>query len=90
LWLSNLTGSFVSEADIFKRVQQLVDAMRGTGARIVMVSNELGLGLVPVEPSTRGFRDMAGRVNQQLASEADDVYFVVSGMPLRIKHRKDC
>jgi adenosylcobinamide kinase/adenosylcobinamide-phosphate guanylyltransferase len=85
LWLSNLTGSSVSEVNITKRVEQLLDAMRGTGARTVIVSNELGLGLVPAEPSTRLFRDVAGRVNQQIAAEADEVHMVFSGIPTRIK-----
>jgi adenosylcobinamide kinase/adenosylcobinamide-phosphate guanylyltransferase len=51
----------------------------------VLVSNELGLGLVPVEAATRRFRDLAGKVNQQVAAEADEVYFVMAGMPVRIK-----
>ncbi|MBH0181715.1 MAG: hypothetical protein HP490_08600 [Nitrospira sp.] len=43
------------------------------------------MGLVPAEPSTRGFRDLAGRVNQLIAGTADEVYLVVSGIPLRLK-----
>jgi adenosylcobinamide kinase/adenosylcobinamide-phosphate guanylyltransferase len=59
--------------------------MRASAARIVIVSNELGLGLVPAEPAARAFRDLAGRVNQYIAAEAEEVLFVVSGMPLRLK-----
>ncbi len=85
LWLSNLTGIGLSEATVLTRVASLIQAMRTTAARVVIVSNELGLGLVPTEPTTRAFRDLAGRVNQYIAAEADEVLFVVSGIPLRLK-----
>lgn len=85
LWLSNLHGLHVTEAIIGKRVEALLKAMRAIPARVVIVSNELGLGLVPAEPSARAFRDVAGRVNQQIAAEADEVHVVISGIPLRLK-----
>lgn len=85
LWLSNLIGSGASEPAVTKRVTALLKAIRKTSARVVIVSNELGLGLVPAEPSARTFRDVAGRVNQQIAAAADEVYLVVSGIPLRVK-----
>lgn len=85
LWLSNLIGAGVSEPAITKRVTALLKAMRTTSARVVIVSNELGLGLVPADPSARAFRDVAGRVNQQIAAEADEVHMVISGIPLRVK-----
>jgi adenosylcobinamide kinase/adenosylcobinamide-phosphate guanylyltransferase len=52
---------------------------------VVLVSNELGLGLVPGNAASRQFRDAAGRMNQLIAAEADEVYFLVSGLPLRLK-----
>jgi adenosylcobinamide kinase/adenosylcobinamide-phosphate guanylyltransferase len=52
---------------------------------VVIVSNELGLGLVPVGRSVRSFRDLAGKINQQVAAEADEVYLVVSGQSLKLK-----
>ena len=85
LWLSNLIGSGLHEPTILARTGALLQAMRSTAARVVIVSNELGFGLVPAEPSTRAFRDLAGRVNQQIAAEADDVHLVVSGISLRVK-----
>ena len=85
LWLNNLTGIGLSEATVLTRVASLIQAMRATAARVVIVSNELGLGLVPLEQTTRAFRDLAGRVNQYIAAEADEVLFVVSGIPLRLK-----
>ncbi|MDH5725366.1 MAG: bifunctional adenosylcobinamide kinase/adenosylcobinamide-phosphate guanylyltransferase [Nitrospira sp.] len=85
LWLSNLIGIGLSEATVCTRVMSLLRAMRATAARVVIVSNELGLGLVPAEPSARAFRDLAGQVNQLIAAEANEVLFVVSGIPLGLK-----
>lgn len=85
LWLSNLQGTGVTEAIIMSRVPVLLDAMRDSKARVVIVSNELGLGLVPPEPLARAFRDIAGRVNQLLAAGADEAHLVVSGIPVRLK-----
>jgi adenosylcobinamide kinase/adenosylcobinamide-phosphate guanylyltransferase len=85
LWLSNLLGAQVEEPEIHTRVTACVKVMRATPARVTIVSNELGMGLVPVEPDTRAFRDLAGRVNQQIAAAADEVHLVISGIPLRLK-----
>ena len=51
----------------------------------IIVSNELGLGLVPSYPLGRYFREIAGKMNQAVAKKADEVYFVVSGIPMKIK-----
>ena len=85
LWLSNLVGIGLGESVILTRAHTLLDAMRRTGATIIIVSNELGFGLVPADPSIRAFRDLSGRVNQCLGAGADDAYLVVSGLPLRLK-----
>jgi len=85
LWLSNLHMRNDTHAVITQQVTELLRAIRTTSARVVIVSNELGLGLVPVERSVRAFRDLAGCVNQQIATEADEVHFVVSGRLLQLK-----
>ncbi len=85
LWLSNLRQRRVPESVVHDSVSQLLQAMRKSSARVVIVSNELGLGLVPVGRAVRKFRDLAGKMNQQVAAEADEVYFVVSGQALRLK-----
>jgi adenosylcobinamide kinase/adenosylcobinamide-phosphate guanylyltransferase len=51
----------------------------------ILVTNELGMGLVPENALGRIFRDIAGRMNQVLAKAADEVYFCVSGIPVKIK-----
>ena len=85
LWLSNLRGRRLDDFAISEATKDLLRAIRTTKARVVIVSNELGLGLVPATKAVRAFRDLAGRVNQQVAAEADEVYLTISGTPLRLK-----
>jgi len=85
LWLSNMKGRRLGDSAIADATADLLLAIRRTKARVVIVSNELGLGLVPATKAVRGFRDLSGRVNQQVAAEADEVYLVVSGLPLKLK-----
>ncbi|MEK7763101.1 MAG: bifunctional adenosylcobinamide kinase/adenosylcobinamide-phosphate guanylyltransferase, partial [Nitrospirota bacterium] len=85
LWLSNLRGRRLRDVDVSEATATLLLAIRATKARVVIVSNELGLGLVPATKTVRAFRDLAGRVNQQVAAEADEVYLTISGLPLRLK-----
>ena len=61
--------------------------IRSQSKTVICVSNEVGLGLVPETPLGRTFRDMLGRVNQQFAEAADEVYLLVAGLPLRLKPR---
>jgi adenosylcobinamide kinase/adenosylcobinamide-phosphate guanylyltransferase len=85
LWLSNLKERGVPDGRVSDLVATLLRAMRDSKARVVVVSNELGLGLVPADASARRFRDLAGKVNQQAAGAADEVYFVVAGQAIRVK-----
>lgn len=61
--------------------------VRSRAQTVICVSNEVGLGLVPETPLGRTFRDLLGRVNQQFAEAADEVYLLVAGLPLRLKPR---
>jgi adenosylcobinamide kinase/adenosylcobinamide-phosphate guanylyltransferase len=69
-------------APVWRRCDELVAAWRGTGRRIVAVSDEVGLGVVPATASGRAFRDALGRLNQRLAAESEDVALVVAGRVL--------
>ncbi|MEK6796057.1 MAG: bifunctional adenosylcobinamide kinase/adenosylcobinamide-phosphate guanylyltransferase [Spirochaetota bacterium] len=62
-----------------------VDAIAGAGRVLIIVSNELGLGIVPADAESRRYRDMHGRINQMIASAAGIVVFVASGVPVRLK-----
>jgi adenosylcobinamide kinase/adenosylcobinamide-phosphate guanylyltransferase len=72
-----------SEATIFDQVEQLIAA--SANANLIVVTNEVGCGIVPETDLGRLFRDLQGFANQRLASVADSVYLVVCGIPLRIK-----
>jgi len=67
------------------RVEELVGAWTTTAAHVVAVSDEVGLGVVPATRAGRLFRDTLGGVNQRLAGTADDVWFVVAGLPQRLR-----
>jgi adenosylcobinamide kinase/adenosylcobinamide-phosphate guanylyltransferase len=82
LWLSNL---MLDDRDIEAAATELVAAVVACPARLWLVSNEVGLGLVPETPLGRRFRDEAGRLHQRLAQAVDEVYFVAAGLPLRMK-----
>ncbi len=82
LWLSNLMAA---SRDIAAETSQLVRALPTLEGRAVLVSNEVGLGIVPDNPLGREFRDHAGRLNQAVATTADEAVFMTAGLPLRLK-----
>ena len=82
LWLSN---RLLAGADYATEGSLLVAALRARHAPTLVVSNEVGLGIVPDNALARSFRDAAGRLNQQVAAAADAVHFVAAGLSLRLK-----
>jgi adenosylcobinamide kinase/adenosylcobinamide-phosphate guanylyltransferase len=84
LWLSYHFGT-VPEADLLAHLKAGLEAARQSGLELYIVSNELGMGLVPSSPEGRGFRDLQGRANQLVAALADDVELQVAGLPLCVK-----
>lgn len=74
-----------AEQVILKQFELLADAAEATDAPLVIVTDEIGLGVIPETPLGRAFRDMMGLVNQVLAKRAEAVYFVISGIPVKIK-----
>lgn len=76
------------EADVFEEIERLLALVKLHKKKIILVSNEVGMGLVPSYKLGNYFRDIAGRVNQYLAEEANEVYFMVSGIPMKIKGDK--
>jgi len=83
LWLANL---MMSGLDPEKETGRLVAALRALKkSRVFIVSNEVGMGIVPENELARRFRDMAGRLNQRVAEVSDEVYVTFSGIPVKIK-----
>jgi len=85
LWLSNVMAHTDGEGAVFSRADELAAAIQGFGGACIIVSNEVGLGIVPDNPLARKFRDLAGMLNQKVALFADEVYFTASGIPVKIK-----
>ncbi|MCV9878052.1 bifunctional adenosylcobinamide kinase/adenosylcobinamide-phosphate guanylyltransferase [Brenneria izbisi] len=73
------------EAEIQQQIDALIAACLQRSSPIFLVTNELGMGIVPENRLARHFRDIAGRVNQRLAAVAESVYLVVSGIEVKIK-----
>lgn len=90
LWLSNLlfrnelSGEEI-ESCILEEVRCLESTLQKMTTPVIIVSNEVGMGIVPEHRLARLFRDIAGKTNQILAASADEVHVVISGIPLRLK-----
>lgn len=100
LWLTNLMFKFAGATDldalsqdeiyqieqrILQELQKFIEEAGKLEATVVLVTNEIGMGLVPENKLSRIFRDIQGRINQLLGKAADQVYLVVCGVPLEIK-----
>ena len=85
LWLSNLLLTDVPVPEIEQRVERLALMTAAAPFPVLLVTNEVGMGLVPETPIGRQFRDLAGRAHQRLARAAGEVYFAALGCVLRIK-----
>jgi adenosylcobinamide kinase/adenosylcobinamide-phosphate guanylyltransferase len=85
LWLSNIMAHSEGDDDIAARSEDIVAAIKDFGSACIVVSNEVGLGIVPDNPLARQFRDGAGVLNQKMAKIADEAYFMAAGIPMRIK-----
>jgi adenosylcobinamide kinase / adenosylcobinamide-phosphate guanylyltransferase len=90
LWLTNLLVGLPgrpgrSDADIRIEVEALAGAAQEVPARVIVVSNEVGCGLMPANVLARRFGDLLGEANQRLAAAAAEVYALLAGIPLRVK-----
>ena len=97
LWISNLLldrhpeeaehhqRGGEGETSILSTTSRLLALVASSDANWIVVSNEVGLGVVPPSPLGRAYRDILGRVNQMVAAQARDVYLMVAGLPLQVK-----
>ena len=82
VWLGNLMHH---GRDVDAAREELLESLRGAAGPVVLVANEVGLGIVPDNAMARAFRDHAGRLNQAVAALSERVYLVTAGLPLALK-----
>ena len=82
LWLTNL---MMDERVIETEIEALTSSLEALPGKVIAVSNEVGLGIVPENKMARAFRDHAGILHQKIGSIADHVYFLAAGLPLKMK-----
>jgi adenosylcobinamide kinase/adenosylcobinamide-phosphate guanylyltransferase len=85
LWMTNLLVQGLDDEPILGAVDELARAAARAPSPVVIVTNEVGAGIVPENALARRFRDLAGLGNQRLAQAADEVWLVAAGIPLRLK-----
>lgn len=86
LWLSNLLGLHQGdEAKVKAESQRFVEGIGRLSTPLLIVSNEVGMGVVPERHLARSFRDLVGFINERLAGLADEVYVLFAGLPLKLK-----
>ena len=73
------------EADFFDEVDALISLCRDHAKQLIIVTNEIGMGLVPADALSRVYRDLLGRTNRLVSGKADAVYLLISGIPVKIK-----
>ena len=82
LWLANLMGA---GREVDAEAERLIAALRAASLPVLLVANEVGLGIVPENALARAFRDHAGRLSQSIAAMADSVVLMVAGLPVVVK-----
>jgi len=82
LWLSN---RMLAEADMDREIAKLESVLANHDGVVVLVSNEVGAGIVPDNALARRFQDLQGTLNQRIAARASRVIFMVAGLPLQLK-----
>ncbi|MBN8218915.1 MAG: bifunctional adenosylcobinamide kinase/adenosylcobinamide-phosphate guanylyltransferase [Spirochaetes bacterium] len=89
VWLGNVfvrPGPLDShEGFAMECLERLLEKTAASASTLLLISNEVGLGIVPADPLSRAYRDAHGRINQRVAAAAQEAHFVVSGIPLRLK-----
>ena len=85
VWVGNLMHHLTNEKDIDKKIQAFLKILQRPPCSIIVVTNEVGLGIIPAQEMARRFRDRAGWLNQEVARLADKVILLISGIPMTIK-----
>jgi adenosylcobinamide kinase / adenosylcobinamide-phosphate guanylyltransferase len=92
LWLSNWLLRYEHDPDnaakLTRKVDDLLAAVSSSKGQVLLVTNEVGSGIVPEYPLGRSFRDLAGKMNQRLAAVCEQVFLVTAGIPVELKSRE--
>ena len=89
LWLSNLLMRQKDDPEIMEEISRFIDTIKKKQTSLILVSNEVGLGIVPVDPLGRRFRDLSGMANQKIAEVVNTVILMVSGIPIFLKGKDE-
>ena len=86
LWVSNLLTVYSMTRDAMdEECKKLIDALQGSSAKIILVTNEVGLGIIPADHISRSYQNLLGQLNRDAAKAASSAYFMVAGLPLKMK-----
>jgi len=86
LWVSNLLTIYsLTEDTVLHEIDALMEVLSESSTPVILVSNEVGMGIMPADSLSRCYQGLLGSVNKQIAGIADSVYFMVSGIPQKIK-----
>jgi len=88
LWLTNLLIKSDDDLKVMDETEKLTVAIKESPVSVILVTNEVGMGIVPADPLARRFRDLAGMANQRIAEIVDTVIFMVSGIPIFVKGKE--
>lgn len=88
LWLSNLLIKWDNDLRTMEETDRLIHIIKESQTSFILVSNEVGMGIVPADPLSRRFRDLSGMMNQRMAEIMDTVIFMVSGIPIFLKGKE--
>jgi adenosylcobinamide kinase/adenosylcobinamide-phosphate guanylyltransferase len=88
LWLYNLLMRWDNDLRIMEEMEKLIEIIKQSPTSFILVSNEVGMGIVPADPLSRRYRDLLGIINQNIAEALDTVIFMVSGIPLFLKGKE--
>jgi len=85
LWIANLLAADPTDGDVERAIDTLAACVAVHAVPVIVVSNEVGSGIIPFDPATRRFRDVLGLANQRLAAAVESVVLMVAGLPVAVK-----
>lgn len=88
LLITNLLAGELTDKEIEKRIKKLINTISRMNLTAILVSNEVGSGIVPENPLARRFRDLVGLANQMMTKKADEVIFMQAGIPIEMRNEK--